>query len=74
MVHRSLKYILQITKTRLKTYGCSAFSFTALRPWNALPMDIKFIPSVSVNYRRILFKSTYNQIPVYFIVLEFSFV
>ena len=44
------KYLLRIPQTHLKTYGDSlrAFSVAAPRLWNALPMDIKLSPSVSV--------------------------
>ena len=56
------KYLLRIPQTHLKTYGDRAFSVAASRLWNALPMDIKLSPSVSVfkNRRKThLFRVTY---------------
>ena len=57
------KYLLQIPKTRLKTYGDRAFSVSAPRLWNVLPMEIKLSPSDSVFKNRLkthLFRATYN--------------
>ena len=56
------KYLLRIPQIRLKTYGDRAFSVAAPRLWNALPMDIKLSPSVSVFKNRLkthLFRATY---------------
>ena len=56
------KYLLRIPQTHLKTYGDRAFSVAAPRLWNALPMDIKLSPSVSVFKNRLkthLFRATY---------------
>ena len=47
------KYLLQIPQTHLKTYGDRVFSVAAPRLWNALPMDIKLSPSVSVFKNRL---------------------
>ena len=49
------KYLLRIPQTHLKTCGDSlrAFSVAAPRLWNALPMDIKLSPSVSVFKNRL---------------------
>ena len=56
------KYLLRMPQTHLKTYGDRAFSVAAPRLWNALPMDIKLSPSVSVFKNRLkthLFRATY---------------
>ena len=42
------KYLLEVPKVRLKTYGERAFSVAAPKLWNALPLDIKLSPSVPV--------------------------
>lgn len=57
------KYLLQISQTHLKTYGDRAFLVATPRVWNALPMEIKLRPSVSVFKNRLkthLFRATYN--------------
>ena len=55
------KYLLRIPQTHLKTYGGRAFSVAAPGLWNALPMDIKLSPLVSVFKNRLkthLFRAT----------------
>ena len=55
------QYLLRIPQTHLKTYGDRAFSVVVPRLWNALPMDIKLSPSVSVFKNRLkmhLFRAT----------------
>ena len=49
------KHLLRIPQTHLTNYGDSlrAFSVAVPRLWNALPMDIKLSPSVSVFKNRL---------------------
>ena len=66
------KYLLRIPKTHLKTYGDRAFSVADTRLWNALPMDIKLSPSVSVFKNRLKTLLIINFLCIIFLCI-FSF-
>ena len=40
--------LLQVPKSRLKSYGDRSFKFAAATEWNKLPVDIRFAPSINV--------------------------
>ena len=61
--------MLQVPRTRLKTLGDRTFSFTAATHWNALPLELRSVPSLSVFKQQLttfLFKRSYTQINFFF--------
>ena len=53
---------LALPDTRLKTLGDRAFSFTAVKLWNSLPLNIRTSQSTSVfkaNLKTFLFRRSY---------------
>ena len=40
--------MLEVPTTRLKTLGDRSFSFTQATQWNALPLELRSVPSLFV--------------------------
>ena len=57
------KYLLEVPKVRLKTYGDRAFSVGVPKLWNVLPLDFKLSSSVPVfksHLKTHLFRSAFS--------------
>ena len=63
------KYLLEVPRVRLKSYGDGDFSVAAPKLWNDLPLEIKLSPSVAVFKSRLrthLFRTAFNQLFSFF--------
>ena len=66
------KHLLEVPNVRLKSYGSRAFSVTAPKLWNEIPLDINLSRSVDVFKSRLktyLFRLAFNWLFVLLLLL-----